>query len=165
MDGIRVFLVPPEGENVEIQFLRFWPHSKHSAALRWCISVAFTALIDRLGCFLPKLSNLDTASGIFVLVVAFKQPNPGCDENVAAGAKGLKINSCIWIFWCQIHFFERMTPPDVGKVIKSGFSKTTLDCHLNPLVPELLKCQISLKMTYIYLYRIAVIRLFIGQSP
>ena len=50
--------------------------------------VAFTALVDRLGCFLPKLSNLDTASGIFVLVVAFKQPNPGCDENVAAGAKG-----------------------------------------------------------------------------
>ena len=72
----------PEGELMDIKYLRFWPHSKHSAALWWCISIAFTALIDWLGCFLPKLPNLDTASGIFVLGLAFKQPNPGCDENV-----------------------------------------------------------------------------------
>ena len=91
MDGIRVFLAPPEGENMEIQYLRVWPPSKHSAAV--VVSVAFTALIDRLGCFLPKLSNLDTANGKFILVLAFKQPNPGCDENVAAGAKGLILNT------------------------------------------------------------------------
>ena len=71
MDGIRVFLAPPEGENREIQYLRFWPHSQHPTALRWCILVAFTTVIDRLGCFLPTLSNLDMASGIFVLVLAF----------------------------------------------------------------------------------------------
>ena len=33
MDGIRVFLGPLEGENLEIQYLRLCPHSKQSAAL------------------------------------------------------------------------------------------------------------------------------------
>ena len=36
---------------------------------------------------------------------------------------------------------------------------------INPLRPELLKCQISHTMTYTYLCRIAFIHLFIGQSP
>ena len=57
MDGIRGFLAPPESENMEIQYLRFLPHSKHYAALRLYMSVAFAALIDRLECFLPEFGH------------------------------------------------------------------------------------------------------------
>ena len=91
-------IIPSWGEDVSRKALKLVNLTINDRVIRsldsnlqWCISVAFTALIDRLGCFLPKLSNLDTASGIFVLVLAFKQPNPGCDENVAAGAKGLNV--------------------------------------------------------------------------
>ena len=39
--------------------------------LRLCVWVDFTALKDGWGCFLPKLSDLDTASRIGVLLSAF----------------------------------------------------------------------------------------------
>ena len=58
---------------MEIQYLRVYPHFKHSAALRCSILVDFTALKDRLGCFQPKLSDLDTAIMIDVLMSAFGQ--------------------------------------------------------------------------------------------